>query len=78
MLILSPQRIILGGGVMEQKQLFRLICNEIVKINNGYIDLKAFGDMEQYIVPASLNGEQGIKGCLYLGAVSGKTGVPCQ
>lgn len=68
MLILSPQRIILGGGVMEQKQLFKLIRDEIIRINNGYIDLKAFGDMEQYIVSPSLNGEQGIKGCLYLGA----------
>lgn len=70
MLILSPQRIILGGGVMEQKHLFKMICSEIVKINNGYIDLNAFGNLEQYIVPASLNGEQGIKGCLYLGAVN--------
>jgi fructokinase len=33
--ILSPQRIILGGGVMQQKQLFPLIRQEVQQLLNG-------------------------------------------
>ncbi len=66
-LILSPEMIILGGGVMHQEQLFSLIRNYVKDILNGYIRTKELEDMEHYIVPASLQDNQGIMGCLELG-----------
>ncbi len=66
-LILSPERIILGGGVMHQEQLFPLVRRYVGDILNGYIKTKELEDMEHYIVPASLGDNQGIMGCLELG-----------
>lgn len=36
-LILSPEKMIMGGGVMKQKQLFPLIHRNLFEILNGYI-----------------------------------------
>jgi fructokinase len=63
----SPQKIILGGGVMHQEQLFPLIREKVREMNAGYILCKELEDMEHYIVPASLNDKQGILGALELG-----------
>ena len=63
---LSPQRIILGGGVMHQKQLFPLIRKKTAKLLNGYLPTKELSDMDSYIVPASLNDKQGIMGAIKL------------
>ena len=65
-LILSPEMIILGGGVMHQEQLFPLIRGYVKEILNGYIKTKELEDLEHYIVPASLQDNQGIMGCLEL------------
>ncbi len=67
MLILSPKLIVLGGGVMKQEILFGLIRKEIVKLNNGYLKTEEIEKLESYIVPASLNDNQGILGCIKLG-----------
>ena len=65
-LILSPEMIILGGGVMHQEQLFPLIRTKVKEMLGGYIQAKELEDMEHYIVPASLHDDQGIMGCLEL------------
>lgn len=65
-LIVSPQRIILGGGVMHQLQLFPLIRQKVLEKMNGYIRTSEMKDMDTYIVPASLNDDQGILGCIRL------------
>jgi len=65
-LILSPERIVLGGGVMHQTQLFPLIRKKTAELLNGYVKTKQLRDMNTYIVPASLNDNQGILGCLEL------------
>ena len=65
-LTLSPQKIILGGGVMHQKQLFSMIREKMLKELNGYIQAKELADIDNYIVPASLNDDQGIMGCIKL------------
>lgn len=62
-LILSPEKIILGGGVMKQKQLFPLIRAEFSKLLNDYVDTP---DLEEYIVPPQLQDNAGITGCLLL------------
>ena len=66
-LILSPQMIILGGGVMHQEQLFPKIRSYGKKMMNGYIKTKEMADLDHYIVPASLHDDQGIMGALELG-----------
>lgn len=65
--ILSPQRVILGGGVMEQEQLFPLIRSEVVSLLNGYVQAPAILDeIEEYIVPPALGTQAGILGALAL------------
>ena len=65
-LILSPERIVLGGGVMHQSQLFPLIRKKTAEYLNGYIKTKELENMDTYIVPPSLNDNQGVLGCLKL------------
>lgn len=66
-MMLSPQKIILGGGVMHQIQLFPLIRTKTLELINGYINTKELRDIDNYIVPASLKDDQGIMGCIKLG-----------
>lgn len=66
-LTLSPELIILGGGIMHQEQLFPMIRGYVKEMLNGYIKTEELNHMEQYIVPASLNDDQGIMGALELG-----------
>lgn len=66
-LLLSPQKIILGGGVMHQSQLFPLIREQVRIMLNGYLHTKELQDMDHFIVPASLRDNQGIMGCIRLG-----------
>lgn len=65
-LTLSPQKIILGGGVMHQEQLFPLIREKTAEYLNGYLVTKELKDMDSYIVQASLEDNQGIMGCIQL------------
>ncbi len=62
----SPQKIILGGGVMHQEQLFPLIRKVFKDKMAGYIDTKLLQNLDEYIVPASLNDDQGIMGAVKL------------
>ncbi len=65
-LTVSPKRIVLGGGVMHQKQLFPLIRAQFAKMMNGYIKTKELKNLDYFIVPSSLRDNQGILGCLKL------------
>lgn len=65
-LTVSPQKIILGGGVMHQMQLFPMIREEVKKQLNGYLQTAQLDDMDNYIVPASLHDDQGIMGAIKL------------
>lgn len=65
-LTLSPHRIVLGGGVMHQEQLFPLIRGQVAELLNGYIKTPQLQNLDQYIVPAALNDDQGIMGCIQL------------
>lgn len=69
-LTLSPHKIVLGGGVMHQGQLFPLIRKKVAELLNGYIRTPQLEDLDHYIVPASLNENQGIMGCLQLAKLS--------
>jgi fructokinase len=75
-LSLSPQRIILGGGVMEQRHLFPLMRRGVQSLLNGYVQVQAVLDgIDDYIVPAALAPRSGVLGALALAqdAASGGT-----
>lgn len=65
--ILSPQRIILGGGVMEQPQLFTMVRRKLQQLLNGYIQSpKILERIDDYIVPPGLGKRAGVLGAIAL------------
>ena len=63
----SPEIIILGGGIMQQKHLFPLIRREALRLLNGYIPEYLFSDgMSGYIVEPGLGTASGITGAYLL------------
>ena len=66
--MMSPQRIILGGGVMDQPQLFPLVRQKTVKSLNGYVQSPAIvNNIDRYIVPPALGNQAGVLGAIALG-----------
>ena len=65
-LILSPERIVLGGGVTHQEGLLALIRQETAKQLAGYIRTAATQNLDSYIVGVSLNDNQGVMGAVKL------------
>ena len=64
----SPQRIIIGGGVADHTPIVQLARKKTLELLNGYIVTPELDDVDTYIVNNSLEGKQGIMGCLALGA----------
>lgn len=62
-LILSPKKIILGGGVMNQKHLFTSVYKYLQQLVNEYVSLP---DLADYIVSPGLGDNAGITGSLLL------------
>jgi fructokinase len=64
---LSPNRVILGGGVMHQKHLFPMIRAEVKKLLNEYIPWPMILErIDEYIVPPGLGDRSGILGAIAL------------
>jgi fructokinase len=64
---LSPERIVLGGGVMEQAQIFSMIRREVKATLNGYLQSdRILEKIEDYIVPTGLGGRAGVLGAIAL------------
>ncbi len=64
---LSPQRLILGGGVMAQSRLFPLVRAETQKLLNGYVQSPAILEkIDEYIVPPALGARAGVLGAIAL------------
>jgi len=62
---LSPERIILGGGVMHQPQLFPMVRRNVQRILAGYVQAPALREgIEHYIVPPGLGDRAGVLGAL--------------
>ncbi|XRG76936.1 ROK family protein [Rossellomorea sp. GAMAL-10_SWC] len=62
-LILSPKKIILGGGVMNQMQVFESVYKYLKELVCDYVSLP---ELNEYIVPPSLGNNAGIIGALML------------
>ncbi len=64
---LSPKRLVVGGGVMQQDWLFPMIRAELARLLNGYVRAPELAeDLEQYVVPPRLGNRAGIAGALVL------------
>jgi fructokinase len=70
-LTLSPQRIILGGGVIG-KRLFPLVRRQTLQWLGGYIERREIlQNIDSYIVPAALGARAGVLGALCLALDAG-------
>ena len=64
---LSPQRIIIGGGVMKQERLIMLIRDKVKKILNNYIQSSEIIDsIQNYIVLPEQRDNAGVLGAFEL------------
>jgi fructokinase len=64
---LSPQRIVIGGGVGGQERLLPLIRKNVQELLNGYVQAAAITkNIDEYIVPPALGGQSGMLGAIAL------------
>lgn len=64
---LSPQRIVLGGGVMAQPGLLALVQRELTTLLAGYIRMPQLGaGIDEYLVAPGLGPRSGLVGALEL------------
>lgn len=65
-MILSPEKIVMGGGVMNQPHLMPMVREKVKKLLAGYICTSQTDNIDSYIVPTSLGGDQAVMGCMKL------------
>lgn len=66
-LTLSPQKIIMGGGVMQQVNLFVAIRAQVVALLNQYVGAEQIlSGIDDYIVPPDLGNDAGVLGAMAL------------
>jgi fructokinase len=67
--VLSPQRIVLGGGVGTAPGLLERVRPQVAGLLNGYLDSPALGaEIDGYIVPPALGAKAGVLGAIALAA----------
>jgi fructokinase len=72
--ILSPERIVIGGGVMAVPGLIRLVRREVLSLLNGYIDASAIQDrIEDYVTLPALAPRSGVLGAIALAEARDRT-----
>lgn len=66
--VVSPEVIVLGGGIMNRTCLFPLIRRKVREIIAGYVVTPQLAPehIDQYIVPASFGSDTGVHGALEL------------
>jgi fructokinase len=62
--VLSPQRILLGGGVAQQPGLVPLVRAKVGALLNGYIPRT--DEVEDYVAPPALGTRAGVLGAIAL------------
>lgn len=63
----SPQKILLGGGVMAKTALFPIIRRKTLELLNGYLGFVREDTIDQLITPPALYPDSGLMGALLLG-----------
>lgn len=67
MTTLSPQRIVLGGGVMQRSALLPLVRKETLRLLGGYLQSPLLDNMDEYIVAPKLYPVSGLVGSWLIG-----------
>ena len=69
-LMVSPQRIVIGGGVMQQTGVIENVRREVVQLLNGYLQTdRITRDIDHFIVPPALGNQSGMLGAIALALV---------
>ena len=64
---LSPQKIIIGGGVMNEPSLLPLVRSRVQALASGYFDAPELAEgIDAFIVPPALGDHAGVLGALEL------------
>jgi fructokinase len=73
-MVASPQKISIGGGVMNRAMLYDKIRARFLAINNGYVQNRAleagFDGLDQFIAPSHFGAQAGIVGASFLAMVA--------
>jgi fructokinase len=65
--VLSPERIVMGGGVMMRPGLLPLVRHAVTEVMNGYLDQTAMSEgIADYITPPALGSKAGMLGAIAL------------
>jgi fructokinase len=66
-LVASPQRVVVGGGVMARPALLDAVRARLVELNAGYLDTPMMGDeIDRYVVGPALGERAGVLGAIAL------------
>lgn len=66
-LIMAPQRIIVGGGVMEHEFLYPMVRQKVQELLNGYLQPSPIHQgIDEYIVAPGLENRSGVLGAIAL------------
>jgi len=74
-LLVSPERIVLSGGVMQRASLFPRVRTRMQALLNGYIQLPQITDpagLQAYVTPSTWGNHAGLVGALSLAALARK------
>jgi len=72
--VLSPQRIVLGGGLMRAPGLLPRVRERLVALIGGYLRSPSLDDIEAYLTAPSLGERAGVLGAI---ALAQDAGVAC-
>ena len=65
--VLSPERVVIGGGVMNRRGLLELVHREIVALMNGYLSAPVLGDgISGFVTIPALGRRAGVLGAIAL------------
>lgn len=62
LMTVSPQRILLGGGVMHHRELYPMVRRHVSELLGGYLSSPALHDMDRFIMPPALYPDSGLVG----------------
>ena len=64
--VLSPERIVIGGGVLRTPGLLELVRRHIAALLNGYLQTPAVRDLGSYVTLPALGSRSGVLGAIAL------------